>query len=138
MRGLSVAHVHVTKALASSVNCNDRARVQPKRPFGSHTGVDTPRLPLSQHAVLILDSMTEDRVYGPEDLLQCLPDAGLERLRAVMHELWIDRQIERVGYSGWRRASSTPPHRPETVAGEPQFVKPEELFDHASFADFFK
>lgn len=82
--------------------------------------------------------MAADRAYGPDDLLRFLPDAGLEHLRIVMHELWIDRQVERVGYDGWRRAPSVPPHRTGTAAREVQLVKPEELFDHAAFADFFK
>jgi hypothetical protein len=55
-----------------------------------------------------------------------------------MHELWINRQVERVGYSGWRRCRSALPDRPHPVSGETQVVKPEDLFDHATFADFFK
>jgi hypothetical protein len=82
--------------------------------------------------------MAEDRTYGAEDLQPFLPDAGLDRLRAIMHELWIDRQVERVGYAGWRRARSAPTHRTDKVAGAAQLVKPEDLFDHAAFADFFK
>jgi hypothetical protein len=82
--------------------------------------------------------MEPGRAYGPEDLQNFLPDMGLERLRQIMHELWIDRQVERVGYSGWQRARSRPPHRSEAVSGESQPVKPDDLFDHATFADFFK
>ena len=93
---------------------------------------------MSEYASVILERMESGRAYGPEDLQNFLPDAGLERLRQVMHELWIDRQVERVGYSGWQRARSEPPHRSERVSGESQPVKPEELFDHAAFADFFK
>ena len=82
--------------------------------------------------------MDPDRAYGPEELQMFLPDLGLERLREVMHELWIDRQVERVGYFGWQRAHSQAPHRREPPAGEVQPAKPEDLFDHAPFADFFK
>jgi len=46
--------------------------------------------------------------------------------------------VERVGYSGWRRARSAPPHRSESVSGPAPSVTPDELFDHDTFADFFK
>jgi hypothetical protein len=55
-----------------------------------------------------------------------------------MHELWISRQVERIEYSGWRRHRSVPPHRPRPASREMKAVKPEDLFDHATFADFFK
>jgi hypothetical protein len=55
-----------------------------------------------------------------------------------MHELWINRQVERVGYSGWRRHRSAPPDHPDPVSRQIQAVKPEDLFDYATFADFFK
>lgn len=113
-------------------------RVQPKDHQGSHTEVDTPRPALSEEARVILERMDPDRSYSPDELHGFLSDPGLERLRQIMHELWIDRQVERVGYSAWRRARSQPPHQLEVVSGECQRVKPEELFDHAAFADFFK
>ena len=94
--------------------------------------------PLSEYAGFILDRMEPDRRYEPQQLRAFLPDASVERLREIMHELWINRQVERVGYSGWRRHRSAPPHRPHPVAREIQAVTPEELFDHATFADFFK
>lgn len=87
---------------------------------------------------MILERMDPDRSYSPDELQGFLSDPGLERLRQIMHELWIDRQVERVGYCGWRRARSQPPHRREVPTGEVQPAKPEELFDHAAFADFFK
>jgi hypothetical protein len=55
-----------------------------------------------------------------------------------MHELWINRQVERVGHSGWRRHRSAPPDRPHPASRETQVVKPEDLFDYATFGDFFK
>ena len=94
--------------------------------------------PLSEHASFILNRMEPARVYEPQDLRAFVPDAGVDRLREIMHELWINRQVERVGYSGWRRHRSAPPHRPHPAAREIQAVKPEDLFDHATFADFFK
>ena len=93
---------------------------------------------LSEHATFILESMQPDRLYRALDLRAFLPDASVERLREIMHELWIDRQVERVGYSGWRRHRSVPPHRPQPGSLEVQVVKPEDLFDHDPFADFFK
>jgi hypothetical protein len=66
---------------------------------------------LSQDARLILDRMESDRAYEVMDLRAFVPDASAEGLREVMHELWIDRQVERVGHSGWRRHRSVPGHR---------------------------
>ena len=94
--------------------------------------------PLSEYARLILDRMESDRRYEPQDLLAFVPDTSIERLREIMHELWINRQVERVAYSGWRRHRSAAPHVPHPVSRKKQAVKPEDLFDHASFADFFK
>lgn len=94
--------------------------------------------PLREQARLIIDRMELDRRYGPHELQAFVPDVTLEDLREIMHELWIGRQVERVGYSGWRRARSTPPHQPEPVTRAGHTVTPEELFDHAAFADFFK
>jgi hypothetical protein len=93
---------------------------------------------LSELAKVILERMQPDRVYEPPDLRALLADASVERLREVMHELWINRQVERVGYSGWRRHLSAPPHRPRQARREVQVVKPEDLFDHDAFAEFFK
>jgi hypothetical protein len=94
--------------------------------------------PLSEHASVILDRMDPDRAYEPQDLRTFVPGASVERLHEIMHELWINRQVERVGHAGWRRHRSAPPHRPDKTSGEVQIVKPEELFDHATFEDFFK
>lgn len=91
---------------------------------------------LSEHASFILESMEPGRLYEPQALRAFLPDASIERVREIMHELWIERRVERVGYSGWRRHRSLP--RPQPVSPEVRVVKPEELFDHDSFADFFK
>jgi hypothetical protein len=94
--------------------------------------------PLSEYARVILDRMEPDRRYEPEDLRAFVPDASVERLREIMQELWINRQVERAGYSGWRRHRSAPPASPHPVSRKNQLVKPEDLFDHATFADFFK
>jgi hypothetical protein len=94
--------------------------------------------PLSEHAKFILNQMDEDRLYEPEELRPFVPDGSVEWLREIMHELWISRQVERVGYAGWRRYRSAPPNRADSVSREIEIVKPEDLFDHDRFADFFK
>jgi hypothetical protein len=94
--------------------------------------------PLNEQARYILDRMEPDRQYEPEDLRAFVPGASVERLREIMHELWVNRQVERVGYSGWRRHRSAPPDRPQPVSRETKAVKPEDLFDYETFAGFFK
>ena len=94
--------------------------------------------PLSADARVILDRMEPDRRYEPQSLLALAPGASLEHLREIMHELWVNRRVERVGYSGWRRHRSAPAHAASPVSGQPEAVKPEDLFDHAAFEDFFK
>jgi len=106
---------------------------------------------LSKDARFILDRMEPDRRYEALDLRAFVPDASAEGLREVMHELWINRHVERVGYSAWLRHQSAPAHEESVdpqhdgggVAAESGFrqtkvVKPEDLFDHGSFTDFFR
>jgi hypothetical protein len=93
---------------------------------------------LSEYSLSILGRMKPDRQYDAEDLLAFLPGLGIERLREIMHELWINRQVERIGYAGWRRQRSAPPHVAHPVSDEVPPAKPEDLFDHDTFADFFK
>ena len=96
--------------------------------------------PLSEYASVILDRMESDRSYEPQDLQVFVPDATVERLREIMQELWINRHVERVGYSGWRRYRSAPPHCPHEPPPDERSpsVKPDDLFDHATFTEFFK
>jgi hypothetical protein len=105
---------------------------------------------LSTDARLILDRMEPDRCYDAVNLRALVPDASAEAFREFMHELWLNRQVERVGQAGWRRHRSRPAHeRPVDAHGETghvgpssarqsAVVKPEELFDHGSFEDFFR
>jgi hypothetical protein len=106
---------------------------------------------LSKDARFILDRMEPDRCYESLDLRAFVPDASAERLREVMHELWVNRQVERVGYSGWRRHRSAPAHQlpvdaqldvrgiaPASGFRQTKVVKPEDLFDHGSFTDLFR
>jgi hypothetical protein len=96
---------------------------------------------LSRLAQFILDRMEPDRRYEVLDLRAFVPDASAEKLREVMHELWLNRQVERAGHSGWQRLRSAAPHQaPAGASGfrQTKVVKPEELFDHDSFSDFFR
>lgn len=105
---------------------------------------------LSRIARFILDRMEPDRRYEAVDLLALVPDASAETLREVMHELWLNRQVERVAHSGWQRHRSAPPHQSPVDAQldvpgaegsgfrQTKVVKPEDLFDHNSFTDFFR
>jgi hypothetical protein len=93
---------------------------------------------LSPAASAVLACMDPDRPYGPEDLRAFVPGASPERLREIMQELWVNRQVERVGYSGWRRQRSAAAGSPAAEPRNAPHVRPEELFDHDAFADFFK
>ena len=96
---------------------------------------------LTRDARLILDRMEQDRCYAVVELRAFLPDLSAEGFREVMHELWVNRQVERAEYSGWRRRQSAPAHQAPADAHrfrQTKVVKPEDLFDHGSFADFFR
>ena len=106
---------------------------------------------LSNVARFILDRMEPDRRYEALDLRTFVPDASAEQLQEVMHELWINRQVERVGDSGWQRHRSAPPYQPPVDAQldardvaplsglrQTKVVTPEDLFDHTAFTDFFR
>jgi hypothetical protein len=94
---------------------------------------------LSTDARFILDRMEGDCRYDVSDLRAFVPDASAERLRETMHELWIGRHVERVGDSGWRRHRSAPDHEAAPDSGrQTEIVKPEDLFDHDTFEDFFR
>jgi hypothetical protein len=93
---------------------------------------------LTKDARFILDRMEPDRCYEAWDLRALLPDASAEGFREVMHELWINRQVERARYSGWQRRRSAPAQQGPSGFRQTKVVKPEDLFDHGSFADFFR
>ena len=102
---------------------------------------------LSVRAIAILEQMEPNRNYEAKDLRAFVPDLTLEHLQDVMRELWVARQVERAGYSGWRRQSSASPavdaartahHRPAPAGKRYTPVKPEDLFDHDAFDDMFK
>lgn len=105
---------------------------------------------LSRAARFILDRMEPHRCYEVSELRAFVPDVSAETLREVMHQLWINRQVERVGDTGWQRYQSAAAH-PRPVDGQlggrdapgsgvrqTKVVKPDDLFDHGSFTDFFR
>ena len=98
----------------------------------------SPMHPLSKYASFILDRMEPDRRYEPLDLRGFVPEIGVEHLREIMHELWVNRHVERTGASGWRRHRSASPHVPHPTSREIHAVKSEDLFAHDAFAGFFK
>jgi len=106
---------------------------------------------LSRDARSILDQMEPDRRYEVPDLRPFAPDISAESLLAVMHELWINRHVERVGHSAWQRQRSargrngalneqshTVPVVPRSALEPTKVVKPDDLFDHDTFRDFFR
>ena len=98
---------------------------------------------LSARARAILEQMEPNRSYEAKDLRPFAPDLTLEHLLDVMRELWVARQVERAGYSGWRRDRSASPteadrHRSAAAGVRHTPVKPEDLFDHDAFEDMFK
>src|SRR3954466_5558925 len=105
---------------------------------------------LSKDAQFILDRMEPDRSYQASTLRALVPHTSAEGFREVMHELWVNRQVERVGSSGWQRRRSPPPNRgeaqteggdaaaPTSAFRQTKVVKPEDLFDHGSFGEFFR
>ena len=107
---------------------------------------------LSRHAAAILDRMEPNRGYEALELRAFVPDVTLDRLRAIMHELWVNRHVERFGYSGWRRDRSMCATQEATnpqggaargcahsiAPPETEGVRPEDLFDHDAFSGMFK
>ena len=94
---------------------------------------------LSTRAAAILELMEPDRGYGQAELRTLVPDLNAEALHDVMHELWIGREVERFQGTGWRRVRPVPP----AAAGDPValrvgHVRPQDLFDHDSFSEWFK
>ena len=57
-------------------------------------------------AAAILDVMEWNRAYEAGTLKAMFPDISMDTLREALHSLWIDRHVERVGVSGWRRFES--------------------------------
>jgi len=93
---------------------------------------------LSKDARFILDRMEPDHRYDALQLRAVVPHLSAEGVRAVMHELWVNRDVERIGDAGWRRHRSAPAHQEESGFRQTKVVKPEDLFDHDSFSDFFR
>jgi hypothetical protein len=60
----------------------------------------------------LLDVMEWDRSYEAVALKALFPDISMDTLREALHALWIDRRVERVGVSAWRRQESQWDGRP--------------------------
>jgi len=54
----------------------------------------------------VLDVMESDREYEAVTLQALCPNTSMDSLREALHALWIDRRVERVGASAWRRQES--------------------------------
>jgi hypothetical protein len=54
----------------------------------------------------LLDVMEWNRAYEAVTLHAMFPNTSMDSLREALHALWIDRRVERVGMSGWRRQES--------------------------------
>jgi len=104
---------------------------------------------LSRNAAFVLNRMGPDRAYNASEIRAFLPETSMETVRATMHELWVGRQVERLGYGSWRRSPSSCTAGEVTdsvvcqsssrdAAKETKAVKPEDLFDHDAFSTFFK
>jgi hypothetical protein len=99
---------------------------------------------LSAQARAVLEQMESHYRYDIMELRAFAPALTLEAMNEVMRELWVARQVERTGYSGWRREpSSGNGGSPGTKGGgghaaPPKEVKPEDLFDHGAFEGLFK
>jgi hypothetical protein len=64
----------------------------------------------------ILDVMEWDRSYEGVTLKAMFPEISMDTLREALHALWLDRRVERVGVSGWRRYESRWDGRPVSEA----------------------
>jgi hypothetical protein len=105
---------------------------------------------MSARAAAILERMEPNRNYEAKELRALAPGISPEDLHDVMRELWVQRQVERAGHSGWRRERSRSPveqharptaHRhvaAGAAARSNKIVKPEDMFDHSEFEDIFK
>jgi len=62
----------------------------------------------------LLERMEWDQAYELFTLHAMFPNTSRDSLREALHALWIDRRVERVGVSGWRRQESRHDGRPVT------------------------
>jgi hypothetical protein len=109
---------------------------------------------LSERARAILDQMEPNGAYDASELRTFAPDMNLETLHEVMHELWLAREVDRFTDHGWRRVrstrrdilrsanadrcASTTADAADAASLRIGTVRPEDLFDHESFAGWFK
>jgi hypothetical protein len=67
----------------------------------------------------ILDVMEWGRCYEAGTLKAMFPDISMDTLREALHALWIDRHVERVGVSGWKRYESRWDRQPVAAPTSP-------------------
>jgi hypothetical protein len=60
----------------------------------------------------VLRVMEWGRAYEARALQAFCPNTSMDALREALHVLWIERRVERVGASGWRRQESRWDGRP--------------------------
>jgi hypothetical protein len=111
---------------------------------------------LSSEAAALLVSMEPNRAYEAAELQALFRDTSVDGLREILHELWVNRCVERFGYTGWRRQVSTCASKyapdPQSCVSCPivrsclqgikqtagDVVRPEPLLDEPAFAGMFK
>jgi hypothetical protein len=76
--------------------------------YASHSTI----APADTLVATILRVMEWNRAYEALTLQALCPDTSMDALREALHVLWIERRVERVGASGWRRQESRWDGRP--------------------------
>ena len=87
---------------------------------------------LSARAAVILEQMEPGCSYEAKELRAFVPDLTLEQLHDLMRELWVARQVERAGYSGWRRERSASPATEATRSGNHRPAPPASVTNPSS------
>jgi hypothetical protein len=73
---------------------------------GSAYASNTTISPADTLVATVLRVMEWGRAYEARTLQALCPNTSMDALREALHVLWIDRRVERVGASGWRRQES--------------------------------
>jgi hypothetical protein len=73
---------------------------------------ETAVTPADALAATVLRVMEWGRAYEALTLQTLCPNTSMDALREALHVLWIERRVERVGASGWRRQESRWDGRP--------------------------
>ena len=73
---------------------------------GSAYASNTTISPADTLVATVLRVMEWGRAYEARTLQALCPGTSMDALREALHVLWIERRVERVGASGWRRQES--------------------------------